>query len=99
MVAADLSLEKVHRASLSGELGMHPLNMAARLIHTGRRWLISLGPINPLTELWVRTGQRLRAAPARVEASMHFKERDRNGQKPPPMRHVYTTDFLLRSRK
>jgi hypothetical protein len=40
--------------------------MAARLIHTGRRWLISLGRINPLTELWVRTGQRLRAAPARV---------------------------------
>jgi hypothetical protein len=40
--------------------------MAARLIHTGRRWLISLGRSNPLTELWVRTGQRLRAAPARV---------------------------------
>jgi hypothetical protein len=38
--------------------------MAGRLIHTGRRWLISLGQMNPLAELWVKIDRRLRAAPA-----------------------------------
>ena len=39
--------------------------MAGRLIHTGRRWFISFGQLNPFAELWERIDKRLRS-PATV---------------------------------
>ena len=41
------------------------INMAGRLIHTGRRWFISFGQLNPFAELWERIDKRLRS-PATV---------------------------------
>jgi hypothetical protein len=39
--------------------------MAGRLIHTGRRWFISFGQLNPFAQLWERIDKRLRS-PATV---------------------------------